>query len=62
MISNSVGGVKEGAGEAALDSGGCRLGGGGLSSYIYHRHAESSQEVEGEVQVKKVVEGLSREM
>ena len=41
MISNSVGGVKEGAGEAALDSGGCRLGGGGLSSYIYHHHAES---------------------
>ena len=45
-----------------MESGGCRLGGGGLSSYIYHHHAESSQEVEGEVQVKKVVEGLSREM
>ena len=40
MISNSVGGVK-GAGDAALESGGCRLGGGGLSSYIYHHHAES---------------------
>ena len=40
MNSNSVGGVK-GAGEAALESGGCRLGGGGLSSYIYHHHAES---------------------
>ena len=40
MVSNSVGGVK-GGGEAALESGGCRLGGGGLSSYIYHHHAES---------------------